>query len=99
MLAHFPLRLGRCQLQSLCIYSHASCKVSTRALGGRWLVLGLLSRIRVRNEIIPLQHPCKFCLEVFEVEEDNHAPPSIEKDVAPVKGKGKGMKDLDHASH
>jgi len=37
MFAHFPLRLGQCQFQSLCLYSHASCKVFTCALGvGDW---------------------------------------------------------------
>ena len=100
MLACFPLKLGRCSLQSLCLYGHASCKFSTCALGGWYLDCsrGFVpdAETKLYNNLV------SSALEVIEVEdepeEDNPTPPSNEKNVASVKGKGKGRKLVPLAS-
>ena len=102
MLAHFPSKLDRRQLQSLCVYEYATCKVSTRILGGWWLVLGLLSWTMPEVEKILYNNLISSTLEVIEskkeLEEDNLVPPFNKKEVTPVKNKGKCGKVAAHAS-
>ena len=74
----------------MCVYGHAICKISTRAIGGWWLVYGLLSWICARCGRSFSQQPCKLCPLLEDSEEDNQTLPLTEKEVAQVKGKGKG---------
>lgn len=68
---------------------HAISKVCTYSLDGQWLVFRLVSQIRARGGKNPLQNLISFFHEVTELEEeleqDNPALPSNEKEVTSVK--------------
>ena len=81
----------------LCVQAHVACQISMRALGCIWLVLGLISWIRIQSWGTPPQHLYLLGCEVNEHEEEpvenkNPGAPTIMKDVALVKDKGKGKR-------
>ena len=102
MFAHFPSRLGQCQLQSLCVYGLQLAKFPhVHLVAGGWYLdcsRGFVPDVEesLYNNLVTSAPEVVELKE--ELKEDNSAPQSIEKDVAPVKGKAKGRKVVPHAS-